>query len=209
MNWREKLQEAVAEVTGAPTTATPSTIAPSAYKTGTPANPTSGTIAPSAYTSRESVVAESSAGYGLRIENKGLLGGSQDLPIQKYLTAISELRDASEVHAKAAKANGVGQNECAPFGGTGRSTEGAGCPMCGSPNQTWHDPTGRWSCSRCFMPLPSADGWPAHLCRRCRKCDWRWQSSEKRWVCGNCTSGDQISLPTGAYTRFESRPEAA
>src|ERR1017187_5709135 len=139
MNWREKLQEAVAEVTGAPTTATPSTIAPSAYKTGTPANATSGTIAPSAYTSKEFVVAVSSAGYGLRVDNKGFLGESQDLPIQKYLTAISELLDASEVHAKAAKANGVGQNEYAPLGGTGRSTEGAGCPMCGSPNQTWHD----------------------------------------------------------------------
>src|ERR1035441_6028730 len=80
MNWREKLQEAVAEVRGTPTTATPSAIAPFAYKYGTSANPLVGTVAPSAYISKESAVGASSAGYGLRIDNKGFLGGSQDLP---------------------------------------------------------------------------------------------------------------------------------
>jgi hypothetical protein len=209
MNWREKLQEAVAEVRGTPTTATPSAIAPFAYKYGTSANPLVGTVAPSAYISKESAVGASSAGYGLRIDNKGFLGGSQDLPLEKYLTAISELRDASEVHAKAAKEVTAGRNECSPIGYMGRAADGEECSGCGCSRRIWHEPTGRWSCSRCFMPFPAADGWPAHLCRRCRKCDWRWDPSEKQWLCSNCTSGDQISLPTAAYTRFESRPEAA
>ena len=185
MNWREKLQEAVAEVTGTSPGAAPDAFAPSAYKSG------------------ESVIPPSLAGRGVL----------EDLHITKVLTAIAGLQDATEVNAKAAKADVTGQNECAPIGGTGKFTEGDGCPRCGSPSQIWHEPTGRWSCARCFMPFPAADGWPAHLCRDCHKCDWHWEPSEKQWVCKNCTSdrGPREDSPGDVELRRdgEHRPEAA
>jgi hypothetical protein len=68
------------------------------------------------------------------------------------------------------------------------------------------------------MPFPAADGWPAHLCRDCHKCDWRWDPSEKQWVCKNCTSdrglreGEVRDVElrwNGAYMKFENKPEAA